>query len=132
MKNILILGALPNDESEKRLYETIINLAKEFAGTVRSPLDTAEFKGTAKDRYERALQTVKEADLVIGEQSSPSTGQGIEIRECALLNKPLIVVARKESRISGLVKGCPCTKEIILYSDSKELTSRLRTTLKKY
>ena len=53
----------------------------------------------------KSFQTVQEADLVIGEQSQPSTGQGMEIRECAILNKPLIVVAKEGSKVSGLVKA---------------------------
>ncbi len=129
MDNILILGSLPKTEVETELYNVIIKVAKEFATTVKSPIDTAQFNGTEQERYERAFRTVKEADLVIGEQSQPSTGQGMEIRECATLNKPLIVVAKEGSKVSGLVKGCPITKEIIYYQDNDELKSKLRSAI---
>ena len=99
MNNILILGSLPKTEEETKLYNSIIEIAKTFATTVKSPIDTAKFNGTKQERYDRAFQTVKEADLVIGEQSQPSTGQGMEIRECAILNKPLIVVAKEGMEI---------------------------------
>ena len=84
MDNILILGSLPKTEEETKLYNSIIEIAQDFATNVKSPIDTAKFNGTEQERYERAFQTVQEADLVIGEQSQPSTGQGMEIRECAI------------------------------------------------
>lgn len=123
--NILILGSLPKTSEEENLYNTIIKVANKFATEVKSPIDTAAFKGTETERYDRAFQTVAEADIVIGEQSSPSTGQGMEIRECDNLNKPLIVVAKEGSKISGLVKGCPATRTIIFYRDTAELQSDL-------
>ena len=132
MNNILILGSLPKTEEETKLYNSIIEIAKEFATIVKSPIDTAKFNGTEQERYERAFQTVKEADLVIGEQSQPSTGQGMEIRECAILNKPLIVVTRKGSKVSGLVKGCPITKEIIYYQNLEDLKSKLKNSISQF
>ena len=129
MKNILILGSLPKDDEDIALYDSLIEVSKNHADSVKSPIDTANFKGTDKERYVRAFQIVKESDLVIGEQSRPSTGQGMEIRECANLNKPLIIVAKTGSSISGLVKACPILKEIIYYDDLNDLKSKLDTLL---
>jgi hypothetical protein len=50
----------------------------------------------------------------------------MEIRECAILNKSLVVVAKEGSKISGLVRGCPITKEMILYQNLKDLKSSLK------
>jgi hypothetical protein len=132
MDNILILGSLPKTEEETKLYNSIIEIAQNFATTVKSPIDTAKFKGTEQERYERAFQTVQESDLVIGEQSQPSTGQGMELRECAILNKPLIVVAKEGSKVSGLVKGCPITKEIIYYQNVEDLKSKLKNSISQF
>jgi len=132
MDNILILGSLPKTEEETELYNSIIEIAKEFATTIKSLIDTARFNGTEQERYNRAFQTVKESDLVIGEQSLPSTGQGMEIRECAILNKPLIVVAKKGSKVSGLIKGCPITKEIIYYQSIDDLKSKLKNSISQF
>lgn len=131
MNNILILGALPKSEEDIKLYKTIVCVAKDFTETIRSPIETAKFHGTENERYERALSTVKEADLVIGEQSQPSTGQGIEIRECVILKKPLIVVAKEGSIVSGLVKGCPITKDIIYYRSFEDLKKKLKSSISK-
>ena len=132
MDNILILGSLPKTEEETKLYDSIIEITQDFATTVKSPIDTAKFNGTEQERYERAFQTVQEADLVIGEQSQPSTGQGMEIRECAILNKPLIVVAKEGSKVSGLVKGCPVLKEIIYYQNVEDLKSKLKNSISQF
>jgi hypothetical protein len=122
---ILILGALPKDEEKKKLYESIIDVCKDFVEEISSPIDTIEFQGSDSERYERAFQKVKEADLIIGEQSEPSTGQGMETREAAVLNKPLVVIAKTGSKISGLIKGCPVLKEIIYYDDIEDLKAKL-------
>jgi hypothetical protein len=132
MDNILILGSLPKTEEETKLYNSIIEITKTFATTIKSPADTAKFNGTEQERYERAFQTVQEADLVIGEQSQPSTGQGMEIRECAILKKPLIVVAKEGSKVSGLVKGCPITKEIIYYQNIEDLKLKLKNSISQF
>ncbi|MCK5107661.1 MAG: hypothetical protein KAQ83_02960 [Nanoarchaeota archaeon] len=128
MKNILILGALPKEKEDEELYNVIIEVCEKFA-MVKSPIDTFNFNGSAKEKYERAFNLVKKADLVIGEQSKPSTGQGMEVRECAILGKPLIVVAKEGSKVSGLVKGCPVLKKIIYYSDLENLKKKLEEVL---
>jgi len=130
MKNILILGALPNTQERRELYESIIDVCKSFVDVVSSPIDTLNFKGTEKERYNHAFRKVVETDLVIGEQSEPSTGQGMEIRECAVLNKPLIVIAKEGRKVSGLVKGCPVLREIIYYENLEDLKSQLIRALK--
>ena len=128
---ILILGVLPKNKEKENFYSSIAEICKEFA-EVSSPIDTVKFKGSEKERYERAFQKVKECDLVIGEQSEPSTGQGMEIREAAVLNKPIIVIAKSGSKISGLVKGCPMLKKIIFHNNMEDLKSKLTKALKEF
>ncbi len=131
MNKILILGALPKDKEAERLYESIASVCRKFAEEVSSPIDTVAFKGTEGERYERAFKLVEEADLIVGEQSNPSTGQGMEIREAANLGKPLVVVARAGSSVSGLVKACPALKEVIYYEDLEDLKGKLENFLGK-
>lgn len=130
MKNILILGSLPKDKKREEIYKAIIDVCKGFSESVSSPIDTLNFQGNDEDRYERAFLKVKESDLIIGEQSEPSTGQGMEIREATILNKPLLVIAKTESKISGLVKACPVLKEIIYYDNLEDLNEKLLKFIK--
>ncbi len=131
MKKILILGSLPKSKQETELYKSIIKITQKF-GVTKSPIDTVNFKGTGKEKYKRAFKLVNEADLIIGEQSQPSTGQGMEIREAAILKKPLIIIAKENSKISGLVKGCPTLKKIIYYKNLENLQSKLEKIISKF
>ncbi|MDP2749535.1 MAG: hypothetical protein Q8O89_01735 [Nanoarchaeota archaeon] len=129
MKKILILGALPNDKERLKLYNAMTEICKKF-GSVSSPIDTKKSKNTYQERHNQAFQKVKEADIIIGEQTTPSTGQGMEIREATILKKPLVVVAKSGSKISGLVMGCPAVKEIIYYDNINDLKLKLKNSLK--
>ena len=123
MRQILILGALPKNKQEKEVYEAIIGSCK--GNVFDSPIDTSNFKGSDEERYNKAFEKVKKADLIIAEMSSASTGQGMEIREAAILKKELIVVAKEGSKISSMVKGCPIVKEIIYYKNLDDLKRSL-------
>jgi len=131
MKRFLILGSLPQDEKRHKLYTTIISICEKYGKEILSPIDTANFKGTESERYNRAFKTVKWADFIIGEQSEPSTGQGMEIRESTILKKPLLVIAKTNSKISGLVKGSSNLKNIIYYDNLEELKLKLDKFLNK-
>ncbi len=131
MKKILILGALPKAEEEEKVYGLIASVCRKYAEEVNTPIDTVAFKGTGAERYGRAFRLVKEADLIVGELSKPSTGQGMEIREAASLGRPLVVVARAGSSVSGLVKECPVLKEIIYYDNPESLKEKLEAFLEK-
>ncbi len=126
---ILIIGKLPDDVQTRILYEGIIRIVKDYAFDIRSPIDTAEFEGSDEERYERAFDTLKGADLVIAEVSEPSTGQGMEIGEAINLGKKIIVIARKGSKVSGLIKGCPDLGEIIYYRLVEDLKEDLRARI---
>lgn len=51
--------------------------------------------------------------------SNPSTGQGMELQEAVRLNIPIIVVAKKGSKISSTVLGSGKIKGTLFY-DTKE------------
>ena len=131
MRRVLILGSLPKNEEKLKLYNIIISICNEFTKEVLSPIDTANFRGSDSERYERAFKTVGWADLIIGEQSEPSTGQGMEIRESTVLKKPLIIIAKNNATISGLVKGSPNLIQIIYYNDLEDLKLNLNCFLNK-
>ena len=63
IKKILIFGALPKTAEDTKLYETIVQACRDIAENISSPIDTANFKWTDAERYERALQKVHDAIL---------------------------------------------------------------------
>ncbi|MFA6072818.1 MAG: hypothetical protein WC758_01785 [Candidatus Woesearchaeota archaeon] len=133
MDEILILGPSSDGDSKKiQVYESIATVCLKYVPRVYSPLDSAKFIGDDTQRYERADQRVGLADLIIGEQSGPSTGEGIEIGLAIPLKIPLIVVAQTGSKVSGITKGCPILKEILYYDSIQDLEQKLSTSIEKY
>lgn len=133
---ILITGAiLSSDESSKNIYKNLSFLIKDFnfnsiPTEIYSPLDTMKFEGNDYERYERAMNILKDTNVVIAEMSNVSTGQGMELQEAVRLNIPILVIAKIGSKISGLVKGCKNVKNIIYYDDIYSIKNDILNFLK--
>ena len=123
MKNrILITGAvLASDNNLVDTYNKIISWINTEKYQVSSPLDTMKFAGNDYERYDRAMNLLKDTKLVISEMSNISTGQGMELQEAATLDIPILVIAKTGSKISSLVKGCKKVQNIIYYNDIKDI-----------
>lgn len=67
------------------------------------------------------MKKIKESDLIICDASLPSTGMGIELNEAINKNKKIIIIAKENSKISGLIKGCPNIKKIHYYKSFKNI-----------
>ena len=122
---ILIIGALPKDKIARELYEVLIEVSSKHGEIIGTPIDTAEFKGSSEERYKKAFDSIKDADLLIVEASSPSTGQGMEIRDAILQNKRIIAIAKKGSKISGLIIGSNAINKIIYYDNLNDLKEKI-------
>lgn len=128
---ILITGSVMNSDSQAiETYTKLISMIDSEKFDILTPLDTMQFHGTDKERYERAIQKLNNTRLMIAEMSNVSTGQGMEIQEAANLNIPVLIVARENSKISGLVKGCPAVKNIVFYKDISSIKYELDKFIK--
>lgn len=125
MKILTILGALPEKEEDYKKYEIIIKVWKKFFYNIHSPIDTKKFKWTDSERFKRAISVVKKSDLIIWELSQASTGQWIEIWIAYNLEIPIVIIAKTNSKISGLIKWNPFVKEIIFYDNTDDLEKKL-------
>lgn len=123
---ILITGAvLSSNNDSVDTYNKIISWLDNNNYEISSPLDTMKFKGNDLERYDRAMQLLKDTKFMIAEMSSISTGQGMEVQEAATLNIPILVVAKTGSKISGLVKGCKYVKDIIYYENIEDIRDNI-------
>ncbi len=131
MSNLLIIWELPYTEEKKKLYNNIINTCEGYFTSINSPIETLNFKWTSEERYKRAFDCLKEADVIIAECTKPSSGQWMEIRESVLLWKKLIVIAEKGAKVSGLILASPNLETVIYYSGIKDLKEELVDFLNK-
>ncbi len=135
---ILITGAvLGSDNKSKEVYEKLTTMIREInyekgMPEIYSPLDTMKFEGNDFERYERAMNILKDTSVVIAEMSNTSTGQGMELQEAVKLDIPILVIARNGSKISGLVKGCKNVKDIVYYDKIDEIKDSIISFLKEY
>lgn len=122
--NIFITGATAGGDDTVALYERLVDVAKRYFSAVSSPLDAIAFKGTDKERYERAMRLIGEADLVVAEGSLPSTGQGIELQEAVRRGVPIVVTHHDSARPSGMLLGLPIEHRVT-YSDIASAVDQL-------
>ena len=123
MKKTYFLGATANGSRIFLVYKKALKNKLEILGT---PIETNEFNGTFNERFIRAENFVKSADIIIADMSEVSTGAGIELGMAHMLNKQIYVFANKTSKVSGLIYGL--TNNVKLYNDENELYELLSKT----
>jgi hypothetical protein len=129
---VLITGSVLNSNPElTNVYTKLVSMIDREKYDVLSPLDTMKFEGTDKERYERAMEVLENTKVMIAEMSNVSTGQGMEIQRAATLGIPILVIAKENSKISGLVKGCPVVKKIIYYNEILLIKNEINDFIKR-
>lgn len=82
---------------------------EQFKNSLRQNYEVLDFlglvTGDAKEVFRHDLDGVKNCDLLIAECSYPATGVGFEIATALYLNKPVLVVAHKDAKVSRLILG---------------------------
>lgn len=130
-ERILITGSVMNsDEESVKIYKTLLSMIDIKKYQVSTPLDTMMFKGNDYERYERAMTLLQDTKLMIAEMSNVSTGQGMELQQAVILNIPILVIAKRGSKISGLVKGCKNVKNIIYYDKIDDISNDIKKIIR--
>jgi 2'-deoxynucleoside 5'-phosphate N-hydrolase len=62
-------------------------------------------KGTAQDVYRHDIECVKNCDLLLAECSYPAIGLGFEIATSLCLDKPVLAIAKTDTKVTRLVLG---------------------------
>ncbi len=105
---------------EKELYEP---LRKAVEGTTYELI----FPHIWHEQNTSTKEFLKDADLVIGEVSYPSTGQGIELGWADMLAVPLLFLRKHGAKSSSALKYLK--GEYIDYQDQADLLQKLKTYL---
>lgn len=125
---ILITGSvLASNEESIETYQKIVEVVDKEKYLVSSPLDTMKFIGNDKERYQRAMNLLKDTKCVIADVSIVSAGQGMELQEAVNLNIPILVIAKNGSKVSGLIKGCSAVFKILYYDEIDNITSKIKS-----
>ncbi len=123
--NIMITGTITTaGEESLKIYQILVEELSQYASNIYSPIDTIKFKGSNEEMYVRAMKILQSTDLVIAEMSSPSTGQGMELQEAVRLNIPIIIIAKKGSKISSTVLGSGKIKKVVSYDEKEEIKGK--------
>ena len=131
MKNILVTGSVLNsDENSLEIYKKLVDIFNKDKYNVSSPIDTMKFRGNDEERYDRAIKLVKDANFIIAEMSIPSTGQGMELQQAIIDKIPILVIAKNNSKISGLIKGSKGIIDILFYDDIDDILDEIINLIK--
>lgn len=144
MSDIYIAGSLRHTPREWwSIYEKIGEFMKTLDFDVHIPhIDTVSDVGapaetihdpaldnaTRSKVYNRNLEVIHNAKLIIAEITNPSTGTGIEIGWALKLNKPLICLAHKDADVTSMVLGPVHLGKIdlIRYQDERDALAQLK------
>lgn len=129
---VLITGSvLASNKESVEIYQKIADTVDRDKYLVSSPLDTMKFSGNDKERYQRAMNLLKDTRCVVADVSIVSAGQGMELQEAANLNIPILVIAKSGSKVSGLIKGCRAVKKIIFYDEIDNIIYEIKSFIER-
>jgi nucleoside 2-deoxyribosyltransferase len=115
-----------NQDLTKRLADLILELGFELS----SPwvLSGMDINISPKEVFVRDTMGVKSSDIILAEVSKPSHGVGMEIMLAYMEGKRIILLAKKDVKLSALLEGIK-DAVIIRYEDEEELLEKLRKEL---
>jgi nucleoside 2-deoxyribosyltransferase len=115
-----------NQDLTKRLADLILELGFELS----SPwvLSGIDIDISPKEVFVRDTMGVKSSDIILAEVSKPSHGVGMEIMLAYMEGKRIILLAKKDVKLSALLEGIK-DAVIIRYEDEEELLEKLRREL---
>jgi len=115
-----------NQDLTKRLADLILELGFELS----SPwvLSGMDINISPKEIFVRDTMGVKSSDIILAEVSKPSHGVGMEIMLAYMEGKRIILLAKKDVKLSALLEGIK-DAVIIRYEDEEELLEKLRKEL---
>jgi len=110
--NIYFAGAIRGGRDDAGIYSKLIQLLKTY-GTVLTEhvgdktLLKEEQSLSEQEIYERDMQWLKQADVLIAEVSTPSLGVGYELAAAERLNIPCLCLFRKQQHktLSAMISG---------------------------
>lgn len=135
---IYFAGSIRGGREQIVIYQQMITYLKNFGEVLtehvgESGLSEKGEKGlTDREIYDRDLEWLTKADVVVAEVSNPSLGVGFEIAKATKLNKRVICFYKNSgnSRLSAMIAGCPDLR-VKEYGTFEDFMQKVKTFLNK-
>lgn len=134
---IYFAGSVRAGRGDQDFYYSIINELKKYGEVLTEHLgnDSLSDQGEqgVADTYifERDMKWVKEADVLVGEVTTPSLGVGYEIGQAQLMGKKIFLLYRptEDKKLSVMLSGNPYLKTVE-YKKTEEIPGILKDFFK--
>jgi nucleoside 2-deoxyribosyltransferase len=113
MKKIYFAGSIRGGRDDKDLYAEIIEKLKKYGEVLTEHLGDktlsvmGEYVKKSDFIYNRDIEWLKTADIVISEVTNPSLGVGYELAYAEKLNIPVVCLYRPsaDKKLSAMIEG---------------------------
>ncbi len=129
--NIYFCGSIRGGRSDQELYLKLISYIKSFGNVLTEHIGEKELKTDlhlpADEIYQRDVEWLDSADVVVAEVSTPSLGVGFEIAKAVSLDKKILCLSQadRNDQLSAMISGCP-NLQIAVYSGIDEAKSVIK------
>jgi len=109
---IYFAGSIRGGRQDAVLYHSIIDLLKHYGQVLTEHVGSMDLTGENLPDdaiYQRDMDWLVEADVLVAEVTRPSHGVGFEVARAETLRKPILCLHRPETgrRLSALIGGNP-------------------------
>jgi len=111
---------------DAHIYQEVVKLLKEYGNVLTERNGEPSFFGevdmTDEKIFERDMEWLKSADVLVAEVTNPSLGVGYEIASASNMGKPVLCIYRQTpgKNMSAMIGGDKSLKHKI-YKDVREL-----------
>ncbi|WP_138431626.1 nucleoside 2-deoxyribosyltransferase [Fodinibius saliphilus] len=121
--NIYFSGSIRGGRQDAALYNQLINELKKFGNVLTEHVGASNISNEPTDEqiYQQDMKWLKEADILIGEVTTPSHGVGYEIGQAIAMDKQVFCLHQtdKDKALSAMINGAPAIK-CFEYSEVEE------------
>lgn len=133
---IYFAGAIRGGRGDRDLYAQIIEELQKYGTVLTEHVGNAELTAhgeadrTDADIYERDMEWIRAADVVVAEVTTPSLGVGYELGQAEAMGKKIICLYREQDgkRLSAMVSGSAYPK-VRMYKNRKDVVEILNKEL---
>lgn len=133
---IYFAGSIRGGRDDQALYFSVIEELQKYGEVLTEHIGSVdlgqegEVVRTDKEIFDRDMEWVREADVIVAEVSTPSLGVGYELGQAEAMKKKIICLYREQEgkRLSAMVAGNEYMK-IFVYKDLEDVKSILSDNL---